>query len=185
MTTSSGSVPDGVSPQYLQQLLEQSRPFIPVSTAIPKLSFGGEAGGICDLALAVALLLTGTGSPCNPTQSLVMVISMISQLIVFYEEAVAECEAKGMDSERIQTMQDILDCLRSAVYALEPVTAMRIELSATFRLARLLRSAGFEQLDEAARESLVMVSDEVLAELNLSRGDVDKFLKILLPGLTS
>lgn len=185
MTASSDAVPDGVSSQYLKQLLEQSRPFIPVSTTLPALSFGGETGGICDLALVVALMLTRAGTSPNPTQTLVMALSMLSQLTAFYEEQVAEMEAKGAHREQLHVMRVTIDALRMAQDALEPVTALRIELSAMFRVGELMRTTTFSLLDPDNRDSHVMVSEEILDELQLKRDDVDQFLKILLPGLAS
>lgn len=184
MSDSPNAVPDGVSSQYLKQLLEQSRPFIPTSTALPVLPFGGESGGICDLALVVALLLTRSDNPSNPTQTLVMAMSMLAQLAAFYEEQLVEMEASGGQQGHIEATRLTLESLHAAQEVLAPVTALRIELSAMFRMGELMRKTTFSLLDPASRESRVLVSDEMLAELQLERPDVDKFLTLLLPGIT-
>lgn len=176
------SIPDSISTQQLRQLLQGAQPFLLSSPKLPALDFREERGGLVEITLLLTALIAGANSQPNAAQLVLLVLTLLQQLHRSFEAEIASMETRDPVPDSLESISDVAASFKKAQDALLPAAIQLTELATLLRLDHMSRSIpDYEQLSLQEREALVLVSDEFLADLGLSRADVLPLLRTLFP----
>lgn len=180
--TTPPEIPDSISASELSALLSGRRA-LPMSSVIPSLNFGGASGGACDLQFAVNQLICASGGT-NVVQVLCAAIHLLTELdatLAEQQRNVAERREPfaAASSDERQVLERYLTQnrrgLHSGLLHLESVMAMLMPAFAHERITWLKRHGQLSS-DLAEFRSRLLISDELLADLELEREAVSAYL---------
>lgn len=172
------TLPDSVSSEYLKSLLTSANA-LPASSALPKINFGAEIGGLGELTLVNALLINQAAVQPNAAQVALMVFTMISQLKQGFEEELARLDIDEISSTERAFAERVVRNLSTAQDVLAPVTERLVELAAAIRFHAL--ASDVLTLDPRQRDSRLLISDECLSDLQISREQITDLLNGIFP----
>jgi hypothetical protein len=178
-------VPDQISTAALAGLLA-GRGELPPALVLPELTFGAEDSGVCDLQLALLLLIQRSSSGVNLIQQLTCALYLLQRVQVQLEASKDAAAAReGIFSSVDSREQELLEtqfaelvghisAITNATEALHAaVTVPHLER----RAAELSRERDYAEADLPQLRSQLLISDELLAGLGISRAAVTSFLE--------
>lgn len=180
--TTPPEIPDSISASELAALLSGRRA-LPISRLIPSLSFGGATGGACDLQFAINQLVCASNGT-NIVQVLCAAIHLITELdatLADQQQGLADGSepfAQASTEERLTLERYLAQNrrgLQSSLLHLESVMAMLMP-AFTYERVALLKRQGRLSPDLAHFRSQLLISDELLTDLELERDVVSAYI---------
>lgn len=162
------NIPDRISADALAQLISERSP-VPANS-LPALQFGGHKGGVADICLVMSLLMDNAITPPSTAQVIVMIISCLQQLRANFEESKAKLDRRDQDVEAHEELTEVIATLTLAMNLLGPVADFLADSASGFRLRHLGQSLpGFHELTRQEQQGQILLSDELLADIGVSR----------------
>ena len=185
---SSPDIPSAVSAADLAAVLSQRGKLPPVS-AMPQLQFGNsDCGGPCDLQLAVMVLIDRSIDGTNMIQEATCALWLLHRI----QEQISDHQGQAMEAsglfaelsgeplERVRNeltaMKNLIEEINGSLMALHSgMTIPAVERRCRSAIERSPRQLSEEELTNL--RSRLLISDEVIESLGLSRELVDQFLE--------
>lgn len=176
-------IPDSISHQALAALLAGDDR-LPVSPVLPSLEFGSDAGAPCNLQIAILALIQQSRSGVNLCQ----LVTALLFLLYNAESAFQQWHQRAVDGDPPFDHDDLQDREATAVAmaeligvvnAVAPILEDLNRALITPLVARRLEQLGKRPSDEEQQGdfySRLLVSDELLDDLDLPRHGVTQFL---------
>ena len=176
-------IPDSISHQALAALIANSDK-LPASPVLPSLEFGADAGAPCNLQIAILALIQQSRSGVNLCQ----LVTALLFLLYNAESSFQQWHQRAVNGEPPFDHDDLQDREATAMAMAEFVAVAKAIAPALEDLNRALvgplvarRIQQIGQRPEAEEQqghfySQLLVSDELLDDLSLTRDDVTQFL---------
>lgn len=187
---SDSSVPDSVSPEALRSFLNRGAN-LPESELVPELNLGGSMGAPCDLQFVISQVIARSSTGTNIVQMLCAGMHLLTEVESHFEDqlerlALEEEPFEGLSGSEQKScgvlLRRNLVALRTSLHALEELLS---GLTMAFYQARahdlqhgVLQGKRFS-LEEF--RSHMLISDELLASLQLERQAVTAYLNDSVP----
>jgi hypothetical protein len=179
-------IPDAVSAEALTSLLGQCRR-APISTVIPALDLGGTLGGACDLQFVITQIIHRSCTGTNLVQMLVAACHLLTEVEGHLGDQLQRLQQQQPPYDQASAAeQRAVDCLlrshrhcaQLALAQLEPLL-QALSLSTYRERARQLQDgplAGQDRLPLEQLRSHLLISDELIASLQLERDAITTYL---------
>lgn len=180
--TDSPQIPDSISASELSALLNGGSQ-LPLSSVLPSLNFGGLVGGVCDLQFAINQLICSSNG-VNIVQVLCAAIhlvneldsSMLAQLHNLEQRLPPYDQADEQDAQLLKRyIGQNRRGLQGSLMHLESVMTVLMPTFAQERVS-LLRQRGQVNGDLPTFRSRLLISDELLSDLEIARQAVTDYL---------
>jgi hypothetical protein len=187
---SDSSVPDSVSPEALRSFLSRGAN-LPESELVPELNLGGSMGAPCDLQFVISQVIARSSTGTNIVQMLCAGMHLLTEVEAHFEDqlerlALEEDPFEGLSGSEQKScgvlLRRNLVALRTSLHALEELLS---GLTMAFYQARAhdLQHGALQDKRFSLEEfrSHMLISDELLASLQLERQAVTAYLNASVP----
>lgn len=181
------SIPDAISSDALKSLLSNDQE-APISELIPELNFGNAFGGPCDLQFVISSIIAKSVSGVNLIQLLMASLHLLCEAerhMLKQHKALLDEDSKfsSLPEDERRSLARITERhhiqLKSAVMALEQILDAYAPMSSHVRVDELIKSGTIKRdskLPGDQLRSILLISDELLETLNLTREEMTHFL---------
>ena len=179
-------IPDAVSPDLLRSLLKQDD--APVSKLLPQLNFGDRFGGPCDLQFVVSTLIAKSTNGVNLVQLMMTALHLLSEIEAQLKSqhdqmAAGDGSFASLSADERDVLVRVADrnhgFVRSSVLSLEQTLDTFAPISSQLRIQELLKRGTVTpdtRMPLAELRSILLVSDEILDSLEISRDAMTAYL---------
>ena len=177
-----GLFPDSISGDRLRELASRLSTTLPDSPSIPTLTFRDgdiDSGGLCDLQLAVIMLINKSTSGLEFVQLLTTSLYLFERCYDSLVESVEEAKVTYEGDDRDVILAELTSYRLAFKSILQQFTELHLGLSTSATLDRiegLTKKLGNFSTQDTYRSHL-LISDGLLESLGLDRSDVDEFIK--------
>lgn len=183
--TANPEIPDSISADMLNNLL-RGRNALPLSDKIPALDFGGEVGAPCDLQFSICQLIERSAAGTNIIQMLVAAMHLLTEVEAHFERHLTSVAQEAAPYDRLsaheqkvlaRVMRDHMMYLKVSSKHLEDVLT-HVGYPYYSGRAQQLINDRFQQERVLMRDfrSHLLISDELLESLGVTRADVTNYL---------